>query len=161
MYEPIKNYVRCHGGLRLAVQGRLRDRLVEYGVGALARWRPRFEGSSESQDESVYSKRIRLGHCDLVDFRNGQCNCEADDQLVAGSTVESGVDERLVSACQKDFVAIGPKLEPKTVLILTNEGMGSAAAWRRIRLAVIARDKSQCQICGRIVSGKESRTLTT
>lgn len=32
MYEPIKNYVRCHGGLRLAVQGRLRDRLVEYGV---------------------------------------------------------------------------------------------------------------------------------
>lgn len=31
-----------------------------------------------------------------------------------------------------------------------------SAAWRRTRLAVIARDGSQCRTCGRIVSGQEA-----
>ncbi len=32
----------------------------------------------------------------------------------------------------------------------------ASAAWRRTRLAIIARDNSQCRICGRIVSGQEA-----
>lgn len=32
-----------------------------------------------------------------------------------------------------------------------------SAAWRRTRLAVIARDKSQCQFCGRLVSGIDAQ----
>lgn len=32
-----------------------------------------------------------------------------------------------------------------------------SAAWRRTRLAVIARDGSQCQFCGRIVSGRDAQ----
>ena len=31
-----------------------------------------------------------------------------------------------------------------------------SAAWRRTRLSVIARDKSQCQFCGALVSGQEA-----
>lgn len=32
----------------------------------------------------------------------------------------------------------------------------ASAAWRRTRLAVIARDSSACRLCGRIVSGREA-----
>ena len=31
-----------------------------------------------------------------------------------------------------------------------------SASWRRIRLQVIARDKSQCRLCGRLVAGKDA-----
>lgn len=31
-----------------------------------------------------------------------------------------------------------------------------SAAWRRTRLAVIARDNAQCRMCGRVVAGREA-----
>ena len=36
----------------------------------------------------------------------------------------------------------------------SSRGYGSAA-WQRVRLAVIARDKGQCQMCGRLLAGND------
>lgn len=36
----------------------------------------------------------------------------------------------------------------------SSRGYGSAA-WQRVRLAVISRDKGQCQMCGRLLAGND------